>query len=88
MSSLFKFIQTTLRRFVVLFAALLPCGGGVSAAAVLQAVNAANAPDMEIMDVSSVNIPPPPPPVEEEEQKRSRKRSLHPLPRWMSMFPP
>ena len=88
MSTFFKIIQTTFRRFIVLFAALFLSAVVFLLLPVLQAVNAADAPDMEIIDVSSVNIPPPPPPVEEEEPEPEPEEEPPPPPQMDVDVPP
>ena len=55
-----------IQRTFVLLGALLLTLGIFMLLPILQAVTGSKPPGMDLVDVSTVNLPPPPPPVEEE----------------------
>ena len=57
------------QRTFVLLGALLLTLGIFMLLPILQAVTGSKPPGMDLVDVSTVNLPPPPPPVEEEEEE-------------------
>lgn len=78
-----KLIRSTgilLARTFVMVLALLLTFAVFLMVPILQAISAAAPPDLSLIDVSTVNLPPPPPPIEEEEEEPEPEPEPEPPP--------